>query len=55
MDLIGLVILLIVVGAALYIVPMDAGIKRAVIVVVLVVVALVLLRTFLPSVSLNPR
>lgn len=53
MDLVGLVIILIVVGAALTIVPMDPKIKYAIIVLVLVVVALLLLRTFLPRIPIG--
>jgi hypothetical protein len=53
MDLLGLVIVLIVVGAALYVVPMDAQIKRAIVVVVCVVVALLLLRAFLPPIPIG--
>ena len=48
MDLLGLVIVLVVVGAALSLVPMDPVIKRTIVIVVCVVVALILLRAFLP-------
>ncbi len=55
MDLISLVIVLVVVGAALSLVPMDASIKRAIVIVVCVVVALVLLRAFVGPLPVRLR
>lgn len=55
MDLITLVILLIIIGAAISIVPMEASIKRAIVILVLVVVALILLRAFVGPVPINFR
>lgn len=52
MTLLSLIVALILIGAALAIVPMEERIKRAIVVVVLVVVALMLLRAFLPDVRL---
>jgi len=53
MDLITLVVVLIIIGAALAIVPMDAQIKRAIVIVVLVVVALLVLRAFMPPIRIH--
>jgi hypothetical protein len=53
MDLLGLVVVLIIVGAALYIVPLEPKIKNAIVVLVLVVVALLILRTFLPRIPIG--
>jgi hypothetical protein len=46
MSLIGLVVLLVIVGAVVALVPMDATIKRVIVVVVCLVVALWLLESF---------
>lgn len=53
MDLLGLVIILIIIGAALALVPMDPQVKRAIIILVLVVVALILLRAYLPKINIG--
>lgn len=53
MDLLALVILLIIIGAALYIVPMEPKIKNAIVVLVLVVVALLILRAYLPPIQIG--
>lgn len=53
MDLLALVVVLIIIGAALYIVPMEPKIKNAVVVLVLVVVALLILRAYLPAIPIG--
>ncbi len=55
MDLLGLVIVLIVIGAALAIVPIDPQVKRTIVIVVLVVIALILLRAYLPPIPIGGR
>lgn len=55
MSLVSLLILLIIVGAVLYLVsilPIDATVKTIIYVVALVVVAIYLLRALAPAISL---
>lgn len=51
MSLISLVILLAVVGVGLYFIPMDAGIKRIIVIIVAVVVGLLLLSLLVPGIG----
>jgi hypothetical protein len=53
MDLLALVIVLIVIGAALSIAPIEPQIKRGIVIVVLVVIALILLRAYLPPIPIG--
>lgn len=55
MDLVSILILLIVVGAVLYLVsilPIDATVKRIAYVIAVVVLAIYLLRALAPAISL---
>lgn len=49
MSLLGLILLLVLVGVVLYLVPMDAGIKRIIVIVVAVIVALLLIGLLFPG------
>ena len=44
--MIGLLVLLVIVGVVLYLIPMDAGIKRIIVAVVALLVVLCLLQGF---------